>query len=105
MLDFLIYGANEYTGTLIAREAVRQALRPIPAGRNASTVNAFADELGLNRRVFTLEDTPALDRGLEGSAVVLNCAGPFSRTAHLMADACLKSRAYHVGITGEVARP
>lgn len=103
MLDFLIYGANGYTGTLIAREAVRQGLRPILAGRNAATVNALADELGLNRRVFTLEDAPALNRGLEGSAVVLNCAGPFSRTAHLMAEACLRARAHYLDITGEEA--
>ena len=103
MLDFLIYGGNGYTGTLIAREAVRRGLRPILAGRNAATVNALADELGLNRRVFALDDTPALERGLEGSTVVLNCAGPFSRTAHLMAEACLRARAHYLDITGEEA--
>ena len=33
----LIYGANGYTGTLIAEEAVRRGLRPVLAGRNRAS--------------------------------------------------------------------
>jgi short subunit dehydrogenase-like uncharacterized protein len=33
---WLLYGANGYSGTLIARQAVREGLRPILAGRPAS---------------------------------------------------------------------
>ena len=35
-------------------------------------------------------------------AVVLHCAGPFSRTALPMYDACLKTGAHYLDITGEV---
>lgn len=34
--NWIIYGANGYTGELIAREAVRQGLKPTLAGRNKS---------------------------------------------------------------------
>jgi short subunit dehydrogenase-like uncharacterized protein len=34
MSDWLIYGANGYTGTLIAKEAVSRGLRPVLAGRS-----------------------------------------------------------------------
>ena len=41
MATWLIYGANGYTGSLIAREAARRGLEPILAGRNAEAVAAF----------------------------------------------------------------
>jgi short subunit dehydrogenase-like uncharacterized protein len=34
----MIYGANGYTGELIAREAVERGLRPILAGRSKEKV-------------------------------------------------------------------
>src|SRR6476619_575074 len=68
---FLIYGANGYTGELIAREAVRRGHKPILAGRNAEKLGALAKELGLESRVFPL-DKPQLD----GVDAVLHCAGP-----------------------------
>ena len=40
---------------------------------------------------------------LEGMGLVLNCAGPFSATAVPMMDACLRSRAHYLDITGEIA--
>ena len=38
MANFLIYGANGYTGELITRLAARKGLKPILAGRNAAKV-------------------------------------------------------------------
>ena len=58
---FLIYGANGYTGELIAREAVRRGHKPILAGRNAEKLGALAKELDSNRaRSRSIE--PAGDR-------------------------------------------
>ncbi len=98
----LVYGANGYTGELIARAAVRQGLRPVLAGRNAARLAPLAAELGLEARVFGLEDTAALHRGLEGITVVLHCAGPFSATAAPMISACLVAGAHYLDITGEI---
>ena len=52
----LIYGANGYTGMLIAHEAVARGQRPVLAGRNAQEVSKLAGELGLEYRVFGLDD-------------------------------------------------
>lgn len=96
----LIYGANGYTGALIARRAKERGLRPVLAGRGAE-VEALARELGFEARVFPLDDAGALDRGLAGMALVLHCAGPFSRTSRPMADACLRTGTHYADITGE----
>ena len=99
----LIYGASGYTGTLIARRAAAQGVGAVLAGRSAEAVAALAAELGQPHRVFALDDADGLARGLQGVTTVLNCAGPFSRTAMLMATACLRARAHYLDITGEIA--
>jgi short subunit dehydrogenase-like uncharacterized protein len=80
MADFLIYGATGYTGSLIAHEAVRRGYRPILAGRNAEALAALARKLGLEQRVFPLDDPAAVNAGLRGISAVLHCAGPFAHT-------------------------
>jgi len=99
---FLIYGANGYTGELIAREAKARGLAPVLAGRNAEAVAGLARELGFEHKVFGLDDAAALDAALAGFTAVLHCAGPFSRTASPMAAACLRGRVHYLDVTGEV---
>ena len=101
--SWLLYGANGYTGELIARMAVAGGLRPILAGRSAEPVRKLAHRLGLEARVFGLEDPQALAAGLGGGAVVLHAAGPFLRTSRPMARACVSARAHYLDITGEAA--
>lgn len=98
----LIYGANGYTGELVARRAAAD-MPVVLAGRNAGAVAALAAELGRDHRAFALDDAAALDRALAGIAAVLNCAGPFSRTAAPLVSACLRARAHYLDITGEIA--
>ncbi len=102
MATFLLYGANGYTGRLIAREAVVRGLRPVLAGRNAEAIAVLARQLGLEHRVFALEDAAATRAGLDGVTAVLHCAGPFAHTARPMADACLEARVHYLDITGEI---
>ena len=126
-MTLLLYGANGYTGELIAREAVRRlrelgerrGLSPpetrgdrvfpvginptarqdiILAGRNCEAISKLALELGLPHRVFDVADA---ERGLDGVSAVLNCAGPFSRTALPIVDACLRRHVHYLDITGE----
>ncbi len=101
-MTFLLYGANGYTGKLVARVALDRGLRPILAGRNAAEVEAEARELQLPYRVFGLEDTAAVDQGLEGASAVLHCAGPFSRTSEPVVAACLRAKIHYLDITGEI---
>jgi short subunit dehydrogenase-like uncharacterized protein len=100
--SWLLYGANGYTGELVARRAAAAGLRPVLAGRRAEPVARLAAELGLEHRAFALDDPLAVDRGLAGMAAVLHCAGPFSRTAVPMAQACLRGRIHYLDITGEI---
>ncbi len=100
--SFLIYGASGYTGALVAREAARRGLRPVLAGRGPA-VRTLADELGLEARLFPLDDPAALRRGLDGQALVLHCAGPFFHTSAPMAAACVEAGVHYLDITGEVA--
>lgn len=98
---FLLYGATGYVGEAMARESVRRGLAPILAGRNAAAVSALAGELRLPHRVAALDDPRAVDAMLDGVAAVLHCAGPFLYTSRPMVDACLRTGAHYLDITGE----
>jgi len=96
-VNWLIYGANGYTGELIAREAVRRGQHPILAGRDAAKIEPLARELGCDWRAFPLEDIR-----LDGVSLVLHCAGPFIRTSKPMVEACIAAGAHYLDITGEI---
>ena len=100
-MTWLLYGATGYTGRLIARRAVERGTRPVLAGRSAGKLIPLAAELGLEHRVFALDDQTAIRRGLEGVDAVAHCAGPFSRTALPMAAACIATGTPYLDITGE----
>jgi short subunit dehydrogenase-like uncharacterized protein len=100
--EWMIYGANGYTGRLVLAEAVRRGLRPILAGRRASEVEALAREYGLPARSFGLDSPATVRAGLNGVSLVLHCAGPFSATCAPMLEACLSVGAHYVDITGEI---
>ncbi|MDR5798641.1 saccharopine dehydrogenase NADP-binding domain-containing protein [Caballeronia sp. LZ001] len=102
-IRWMIYGANGYTGELIAREAARRRLNPVLAGRRRESVETLGRTLELEVRAFDLDDVVALTEQIQGHALVLNCAGPFSATAAPMMEACLRAGAHYLDITGEIA--
>lgn len=102
MPNLLVYGANGYTGRLIAAEAARRGLEPVLAGRKRDEIERLAGTLGASSRVFDLADRASIERNLDGVDLVLHCAGPFSQTAAPMLDACLARRVHYLDITGEI---
>ena len=102
-MTWLLYGANGYTGTLVARLAAARGERPVLAGRSAGKVGALARELGLQARRFALDDPDAIRRGLDGVSAVAHCAGPFAPTAGPMARACVNAGVHYLDITGEIS--
>jgi short subunit dehydrogenase-like uncharacterized protein len=100
---FLIYGAYGYTGELIAEEAKKRGHQPLLAGRNREPLEKLASRLGLPFRVVDLGDERALAQVLGEVDCVVHSAGPFSRTAQPMVNACLKSGKHYLDITGEIA--
>jgi short subunit dehydrogenase-like uncharacterized protein len=103
MAEFLIYGANGYTGELITRYAVERGMKPILAGRNAIAVEALAKKHHLDYRVFALDEAYRIDGALQNVDAVLHCAGPFSLTAKPVVEACLRNKKHYTDITGEIA--
>lgn len=103
MKNFLIYGANGYTGELIAREAARRGWRPILSGRSQNKIEPLAKELNLTFRTFSLEDKKSLEYTLKEVDFVIHCAGPFSLTSEKMVEACLRLGKHYLDITGEIS--
>lgn len=99
----MIYGATGYTGQLVVAEAVRSGLHTVLAGRNARKLAEVTNKWTLASRTVALDDADGLLSALEGVSVLVNCAGPFSRTAEPMVDACLKTGTHYLDITGEAA--
>jgi len=98
----VIYGANGYTGRLIARAAAARGLAPVLAGRSREPVAALAAETGCESLAFDLSDPSRLAAALAGTSVVIHCAGPFSATAAPMIAACIAARVHYTDITGEI---
>jgi short subunit dehydrogenase-like uncharacterized protein len=101
-MSWLIYGANGYTGELVARRALAMGERPVLAGRTGPAVAALAGELGLEHRTLPLADEAGLRAALASVDAVAHCAGPFSATSRPMVDACLATGTHYLDVTGEV---
>jgi short subunit dehydrogenase-like uncharacterized protein len=100
---FLLYGANGYTGELIARFANQYNLRPILAGRREETLAPLAAKLGFPFKVIDLNDAPSLQAALKEVKLVLHAAGPFEYTARQMIEACLQTGTHYIDINGDIA--
>ncbi|MCL4203568.1 MAG: saccharopine dehydrogenase NADP-binding domain-containing protein [Pirellulaceae bacterium] len=100
-IRWLLYGANGYTGRLIAEQAVAQGMQPVLAGRRQANIEPLAERLGCPWRVFPLDSRDDIVLNLEGVGAVLHCAGPFCDTARPMIEACLEADVHYLDITGE----
>jgi len=98
----VIYGATGYSGGLVARRAVERGWRPIVSGRDAGRLAVLGEALGVAHRAAPVDDGGALERTFRGARVVLNAAGPFSRTAEPVLAACLRVGAHYLDLSAEV---
>ena len=101
--SFLLYGANGYTGELIARYAHEYNLQPILAGRRKEVIEPLAGKLKLPYRIFDINDTAALQAALKEVGAVIHAAGPFQFTAKQMIEACLQTGTHYLDINGDIA--
>ncbi len=101
-MSFLIYGASGYTGKLIVELSVKRGLKPVLAGRTESKIKPLAEKFGLEYLVFGLNNIETVVQNITKFPLVLNCAGPFSRTAKSIVEACLKAKTHYLDITGEI---
>ena len=94
----MIYGAYGYSGELMVREARKQGIAPVVAGRMAEKLMPLANELGLEYRAFGINEA---NEHLHGISVMLNCAGPFSATA----EALVKGKRSGNSVLLEIPKP
>jgi short subunit dehydrogenase-like uncharacterized protein len=98
----LIYGATGYTGTMICHEAARRGLDFEIAGRSEDKLALLAGELQVPYHVFPVNDSAGWEAALAGKTTLLNIAGPFSETAEMAMEACIRFKVHYIDITAEV---
>lgn len=101
--NFLIYGANGYVGSHIARLAVKSGLQPVIAGRDEYEIRKLARELKTDFRIIDLTETRTLDNAVANMELVLHCAGPYIHTYKPMVDSCLRTCTHYLDLTGEIS--
>jgi len=99
---WMLYGANGYTGRLVAARALEVGEEPVLAGRDAANVAELAEELGLAWRAFPLGDPGSVRANVIDVAAVLCCAGPFVHTSAPLVEACLATGTHYLDVTGEI---
>ena len=99
----LIYGATGFTGRAISHEAKQAGLDFVVAGRNHDRLMQLAEQLDVPFIAVTLDDASGLDQALNEIDVVMNVAGPFVDTVQPVLEACLRTQAHYLDVSGEIS--
>ncbi|OIW27046.1 hypothetical protein CONLIGDRAFT_621189 [Coniochaeta ligniaria NRRL 30616] len=102
MATLMIYGATGYTGRMISKHAKELGLNTLLAGRGEASLRELAVDLDLPYRVFDVESLEHNTVALKDVTVLLNCAGPFYRTAKPLMTRCLRDGVHYLDITAEL---
>lgn len=102
MGGILIYGASGYTGRLTSEYAKGLQLDFAIAGRSRQKIEELAHLLEVSFDIFDINDHVAVDSALRKKEVVLNCAGPFMRTAEPLMEACLRNGVHYLDVAAEM---
>jgi short subunit dehydrogenase-like uncharacterized protein len=104
MNRLMIYGAAGYTGRMATANAKAAAVDVVLAGRpqDEEKLATLAAEMDAEYRLFAVDDVPARDGALSDIAVLLNCAGPFMRTAQPLMQTCLAAGVHYLDIAAEL---
>ncbi|MCV3768232.1 saccharopine dehydrogenase family protein [Rhizobium sp. TRM95796] len=102
MTKLMIYGATGYTGRMAAEHAIAARTPIVLGGRSEATLAKLASKLGVEYRAFGLDDDAAIGTGLAGISVLLNCAGPFMRTADALMKASIRNGVHYLDTAAEL---
>lgn len=104
MNRLMIYGAAGYTGRMASADAKAAGVELVLAGRpkDEEKLVRLAAEIDAEYRLFALDDVTGCERALSGVAVLLNCAGPFMRTAEPLMQASLAAGTHYLDIAAEL---
>ncbi|MFE8047926.1 saccharopine dehydrogenase NADP-binding domain-containing protein [Brenneria goodwinii] len=102
MKKLMIYGATGYTGRMIVTQAMILGVPLILAGRNDAKLAALASELNLPYRSFSLSESASIDEAFADVAILLNCVGPFMRTADTLMKVAIRKKIHYLDIAAEL---
>lgn len=104
MNRLMIYGAAGYTGRMASANAKAAGIDLVLAGRpkDEEKLVRLAAEMDAEYRLFAVDDVSGCEGSLCDIAVLLNCAGPFMRTAEPLMQACLASGTHYLDIAAEL---
>lgn len=102
MAKLMIYGATGYTGRMAAEHAKVAGVPLVLAGRSEAALSKLSADLGVEYRVFGLEDAATIGSGLASISVILNCAGPFMRTADALMRASIHNGIHYLDTAAEL---
>ena len=98
-VTIVLYGATGYTGRLVTDELARRGLDHVLSGRDPEKLARL--EGAPTRAACRSTTTRALRDLLEGAAVVINCAGPFTLAGDALVRAAIATGTHYVDSTGE----
>ncbi|MFA1549780.1 trans-acting enoyl reductase family protein [Actinomadura chokoriensis] len=98
-----VFGAYGHTGRFVVAELRERGFVPVLSGRDAGKLReSAAAHPGLETRPASVDDPVSLDRALDGTAAVINCAGPFAATAAPVIEAALRAGLPYVDVAAEI---
>ncbi|MEU2386367.1 saccharopine dehydrogenase NADP-binding domain-containing protein [Streptomyces sp. NPDC012461] len=98
-----VFGAYGHTGRFVVAELRRRGFVPLLSGRDADELRGLAASApALEVRPATVDDPASLDHALSGADAVINCAGPFARTAAPVIEAALRAGIPYVDVAAEI---
>jgi saccharopine dehydrogenase-like protein len=99
-----VFGAYGHTANFVIAELRRRGFTPILAGRDAVKLHAASEAHPRSEvRVASVDDPASLDAAMDGSAAIINCAGPFLDTSVPLIESAIRSRIPYLDIAAEQA--
>jgi len=97
-----VYGATGHTGRFVASGLERRGVAVRRIARHPPTESSSQNDGGLSSWVgASCDDPESLDRALDGSDAIINCAGPFLDTAPAVIESALRVGAHYFDVAAE----
>jgi short subunit dehydrogenase-like uncharacterized protein len=103
MEGWALVGATGVTGRMVLECALARGHRPSLIGRDAARLRAAVGANDLAMAVADIEDRAALADAFKNRRLVLNAAGPFTRTGAPVMAAAMDAGADYLDLNGELA--
>ena len=99
---WILYGVTGHTGRMVLQRALERGHRPTIAGRNRDRVRALSEEHALSSISFGLDRKDEVREILDDFDLVVNIAGPYSKTGMPVATAAIEAGCDYLDVTGEI---